>query len=495
MSNALKKGLNGVASDSIILIIVRIVTMVLGMVVAKIMAVNFSPTQNGTYNQANLIQNTVTSLTILGLVDAVNFYYNRGYSLEKTKNYVATIFNIQYLIGIISAVLIIAVQTPLVVFYGHNNEELRGVLYFSAFLPLLANLTSMITTLFIAIGKAKGIAIRNFFVSLFQLLAVWLACRIFKDVKIVFIAYVISYVVQLVYFYWIFKKNAFLIKVTDGRMKYVKSILKFSIPIGIAVLVNALSRDMDKYVVNFYAQNEEVIGMYGFASKVLPFDVIAASFMTVMVPILTRSIAKEDYGNATNYFKMYLRVGIIFTWLIIAGFFVCSREFYLTLYDEKYIDGLNIFIIYLVVDVFRFANATIVLSASGKTAKLMIYSIGSLAINFALNIIFYKLFGLIGPALATLVITLVLYIVLLFEASRLLKTSVIRMFEWKEIIIILLTLCVACGIELGVKLLFRNVITNPFLLLLCCYGIYAVIIFLLNYKRAFRLLKNLNQIR
>ncbi len=68
----------------------------------------------------------------------------------------------------------------------------------------------------------------------------------------------------------------------------------------------------------------------------------------------------------------------------------------LFLYDAKYLAGLPVFIIYLVVDMIRFANVTTILSGAGKTKILMGISVTTMVLNAILNVIGYKLFGLVG---------------------------------------------------------------------------------------------------
>ena len=59
------KAMNGAAVDSIILTFIQVVTTAVGLVVSKILSVNFSLTEYGTYSQVMLITATASSLTIL----------------------------------------------------------------------------------------------------------------------------------------------------------------------------------------------------------------------------------------------------------------------------------------------------------------------------------------------------------------------------------------------------------------------------------------------
>ena len=76
----------------------------------------------------------------------------------------------------------------------------------------------------------------------------------------------------------------------------------------------------------------------------------------------------------------------------------------------------------------KFANMSIVLSASGKTKTLMICSLVSLVANAGCNVLFYHIFGFIGPAIATVFVTVILTAVLAEMSAKSLETSV-----WPEL--------------------------------------------------------------
>ena len=68
---------SGAATSSILLMSVQIVTTILGLIITKLLSVNFSLKEYGTYSQALLVTTTVTSISILGLTNATNYFYNR----------------------------------------------------------------------------------------------------------------------------------------------------------------------------------------------------------------------------------------------------------------------------------------------------------------------------------------------------------------------------------------------------------------------------------
>lgn len=103
------------------------------------------------------------------------------------------------------------------------------------------------------------------------------------------------------------------------------------------------------------------------------------------------------------------------------------------LYDEKYLEGLPVFVLYLVVDMIRFANVTTILSGAGKTKILMTISIITLICNSILNVLGYKMMGMIGPAFVTLLLTIFMTFALLYFGAKEIHTKIEKLFDFKEI--------------------------------------------------------------
>ena len=265
---------NGAATNSILLMSVQIITTVLGLIVTKLLSVNFSLQEYGTYSQALLVTTTATSLSILGLTNATNYFYNRTEDEKEKKRYIATIFSIQYIVGICVAIGILLFRSQISGYFA--NDRLRFFLIIVALTPIMTNLIAMYQTLFVSIGEAKKIAARNFVVSVIRLMAVVIACYVVNNIIVVLVAVLIMDIAQVIYFAFMFRKDKYPIQVKDTDVSLVKEILVFSIPMAIYVLSNSLSRDIDKYVISAFG-NTEILAVYSNAAKILPFDLLTAS--------------------------------------------------------------------------------------------------------------------------------------------------------------------------------------------------------------------------
>lgn len=480
---------NGVATNSVLLTFVQVITTLLGLIVTKLLSVNFSLEEYGTYSQALLITTTVTSISILGLTNATNYFYNRTSDEAEQEIYLSTIFTIQYIVGTVCGFLMIVLRGGIAQYFA--NDRLKNILIIVAFTPFLTNLIQMYQTLFVSIGKAKVIAVRNLFVSLIRLIAVVIACYILNDIITVLVVIMGLDIIQVAYFTILFSKYKYPIRVKNANRYLVSEILHFSIPMAIYVLTNSLSRDIDKYVVSAFS-NTETLAIYTNAAKVLPFDMLTASLITVLVPIITRFINSKKHVEAQEVFKLYLRVGYILTCTFVGGAIAVAEQLMLFLYDQKYLVGLPIFIIYLFIDMIRFANVTTILSGAGKTKILMTISVSMLCANAFFNVIAFKAIGLIGPAIVTLILTMLMTLMLLHFGAKEISCTIISLFDFKEIGIIAVEI-IAVGMgahylsNILLKLGAPNVIN-----IIVSYGSYIIIMCGMNIKRIIGCLKALN---
>lgn len=487
-----KTRLRGAAIDSVFLTFARFVTALSGIVIAKLLSTQFTLQEYGTYSQANLIITTVTAITILGLTDATNYFYNTAPDEETKTKYVATIFGMQYIIGILAAIVIMVVQVPIVQYF--KNDDLKKIIMFVAWMPVFENILPMLQVLFVSVGQAKLIAFRNFWVSCARLAVVAVACFITKKVRTIFAVLLVLDILQVIIFKKQLSDRGYGVDLKKFSAKLAPEILKFCIPMAVFVLVNSLNRDIDKYVIAFFTDTE-TLGIYSNAARLLPFDMITASFITVLAPIFTRQVKAEDNSKALDTLKIFIRVCYFATWIFVVGAIVNARELMLFLYDEKYLSGLSVFVLYLFVDLIRLMGTTQVIVAKGKTTFLMLLSTVTLGVNFVLNICAFKMFGIIGPAIITLMVTIVYTIVILYFSAASLQGTFSQLFDMKELLLFsaeLGGLAIICYIlkeslyKLGATFVVALIVT---------YGTFCLVALLLNYRKILDLLRTVNKLR
>ena len=456
----------------------------------RLLSKHFSVFDYGTYSQILLLTTTISSLTILGMMDGINFFFCKEKNEIKRNTYVSTIFALQCIISAIVSIGILVCTVPISKYF--DNSSLKSLMIYAALLPILQNMISLLQIMFLAIGKAKQIAIRNLIVSLLKFSTIFIACYVFDNIAVMLFAQVITDFLQVVYFITVLRKNNCYINVFKYDLKIVKEILKYCIPMAMFTVIKSLNRDCNKYIISAFTDTE-TLAIYTNASKLLPFDIIMTSFCTVLLPYITRYISQKNYNLTQKLYRAFLEVSYISTTILAAGAICVAPELMKFLYTEKYLSGIYIFIIYILVDIFSVLNITLILSAAGKTKKIMFVSLGVFGLNIALNFAFFFMFGIIGPALATLIVTIVQGVIILSLASKIIGVTKFKMFDFKYLIVFLIELG-AFGILMYA---LRNILVKynvPYMVvLISVYGLFCLILGLLNYKRIFKNLHTINE--
>lgn len=487
----MKRIKGGAAIDSILLTGVRVFTAAVSMVVAKMLAVSFSVEEYGIYSEVMLIVTTGTSVTILGLTDAINYFFNKEHDFNKKSKYVATIFSIQFIVGGIFAVSLFVFRHGIAAYFGDNS--VISFLPYIAFMPLLNNLMNMLQVLFISGGRAKAIAVRNLVLSLTKIIYVTVVCFMVKDIKYILICLMIVDLLTVIYMWIYVKREIIPFMLRNANYSLSSSILSYSVPMAGFILTNALARNMDKFVVAKMA-NTATLAVYSIASKELPFDMLTAALVTVLIPYITQYIAQYDYDAAERTFSQYIKLCYLITWPIAFGAIINSSDLMVILYDKKYIVGLSIFILYILVDMIRFANVSIVFSAKAKTKELLIYSCSSLIANLILNIILFKIIGVAGPAISTVVVMFSINTLMLTRSSKLIESKLSKVLDLKRMTIVI---CECIAIGLVVLILNRLILWRLPLLIRFCVGYLGFIfpVFLMNYSEIVNSLRVINQLK
>lgn len=408
----LKDRASGAAVDSLILSFVKIVTTASGIVCTMILSRTLSLVEYGTYSQGNLVISLVSSMTVLGLTDASNFFFNRP---EFGRPYISNILYIEVVIGSIAAIAIVVFKEQVGAYF--SNDAVASLAVFLALRPLLSNALATLQVVIISLGKSKMLAARNLVVSIIKVIVVCFVGFIYKNLAIIFFAYLLIDALNVLWFFIIYVRDVGRPRIGDFDATAIRTILRFSLPLAVSVFVSAYSRQMSNLIVGAFKSTEEY-AIFSNCSAQLPLDFISASFMTVLMPILTRSIAERNEEDARGVYSDYLQIGYMLVWPFAACLAVVSPECVALLYGEKYITGVPIFTIYLLTYATTFFSSTLVLTAGGRTRAVMGVAILSLVANGAFCYLACRFAGIFGVAVASVAVNFVTAIVILRASCR-----------------------------------------------------------------------------
>ena len=483
---------NRILGDSIALAAVKVFTMATSIVSTMILSRALPLTEYGTYSTGNLIYNTATLLSAFGLIDAVNFYYN-GKKTDEKNQYINTVFLLFLICGGVAGIIIFSGRNLLIEYF--HNPALGGIYAYIAFRPLTSNVGQGLQNLQVSIGKARLCALRNAIFSSVKVIAVIITACTTKDIRIVFFSLFVVEAVSDVFFYQVLKKNGVLIKPFHADFSKLKEILIFCIPIGIYIQTNSLSRDLDKYVIGFFESTDR-LAIYTNCSTKLPFDVISGPLLTLLIPLLTTCIKKDDYVNGAKLFKCYMKIGYIFTFAFGIGCIFVAPQAVEFLYGTQYVEGTTLFIIYIIVDMISFISFSLVLAAKGKTKELMKVSCVALVANAAINLIMYRLLGFIGPALATVIVTFGVNTCLLSKSAKILHETMISLIDWKHVGLYAIESFFLCIVTTIIRNFMQTANMHYLVILIVSGGFFVCAILALNFgeiKKCFSVLNEINK--
>ena len=481
----------GVSTDAVLLMFIKLVTMALGLVVTRLLSEYLQVYDYGTYSQVLLVINTVATLTILGMMDGVNYFYCGEKDTDKRERCVSTIFALQCVVSTAAGIVVLCLTKPLCAYF--DNPDVAELLIFAAVLPLLQNLLGMFQVLLVSVGKARMLAVRNLVVSLARLAAVIVVVQLVHNVAVVFAATLMLDLCQIVLFVWILRKNRCVIRLRDVDFRLFKIIFSYCAPMAVFTMVSALNRDLDKYLIA-WVTDTQTLAVYTNASKKLPFDIVVSSFSTVLIPQMTQRISRREYEGAVQLYRSFLEIGYISTAVLCCTALTVAPQLMQLLYSEKYLAGLPVFCIYILVDMLLFTNITLVLSAAGKTRMLMAFGVGTLTANAGLNVLLYVWLGVTGPAVATLLVTAASGMILVVLGAKQLKTKPQALFDWRFLLHFAAEVAGLVAVFSCIRIWLTGYIQNYVWLLLIVGGGCGVCMLLLSGKRLLKAMKQINRI-
>ena len=468
----------------------RLATTLIGIITTSILSHGLSLSDYGVYSQGNLVVSVLTSISILGFSDGTNYFYNKRVSEDKKIQYINSLFSTQLIIGLVLAAAVIIFQDS--IFFYFKSDAIQPFLIYICLRPMLNNFLPMLQVLYVSNGKAKIIAVRNFLISVVKVVGVIITVYVTRDLATIFTIIFLMDLISVVYFWIDFGRYDFLIKPWKLSIPLLREIFSFCLPMGVYVMLNSLCRECDKLVISRLGNSEE-LAIYSNSALPLPVDLIVSSVLTILIPVITRLYNAGNYQGASGAFKSYLSIGYLSTFILGGACILLSKELILFLYGDKYLDGLPVFVIYLFVDILKFANVSLIMSISGKSKVLVKLSLALLCSNIVLNVVGYYIMGMVGPAISTLIVTLFSVVFLLVYGAKELHTAILKLFDLRIFFIFVFKM----ALVFALCVIFKSVLSIfslPNFAVICSLGvIFISISFFANRKHILKTFFSINR--
>ena len=424
----MKNSQTTVGKQAVYLTASQALTLVISMATGMLLARFRTKEEYGTYSSIMLVINLFSTIIMLGLPNSINYFLGRADDENNRKQFLSAYYTLCSVLSIILGIVFLAIM-PLIEGYFHNNS-LHTFNYYFLLYPWAIIISSSISNVLVVYNKTNHLVIYKVVYStaflLVILIAEWLGygfqtyMKLYIASECFFALFVLLYVTKIA-----------------GRLKfffdikYFKTIFVFCIPLGLSTMVGTINGEIDKLLIGHLLDTEQ-LAVYTNAAKELPLAFVAASITAVLMPRMARMIKNGTIEKAVTLWKHSIIVAIYVIGFIVAGVVAYAEDVFTFLYSDKYIEGVNIFRVYTLTLLLRCTYFGIVLNSSGNTKKILKCSILSLVINAVLNPLFYYVFGVIGPAIATVVSISILQYIQLIMTARTFEIRMSQLFPWQK---------------------------------------------------------------
>ena len=403
-----------------------LITMATSMLLSRFRSLE----EYGTYSELSLVLNILTTLCMLGIPNAINFFFPRTEDVDERRDFLQTFFSLNTLLSVFAG-FVMVVSIPVMVLY-FNNNEIYGFYYFAVLMPWAKITIQERGNLFVASCKTKTLiehTIANSIALLGIIVLTQLLNQNFQFYMILYVS-VELFFAGCVYFqaYKIAGKFTFRINWT-----LCKSILVFSVPVGVSDMVNTISREVDKLMIGGFLDTES-LAIYTNSAREIALTVISTSFIAVLMPKLSKLIKERKVKDAVDIWKSTTSFTYIFMCFGVAALVVFAPQIITILYSEKYLLGTGVFRIYSLILLWRTAYFGTMLSLYGETKKILYCSIASMLINVVLNYILYVTIGFCGPAWSTFISIGIVNLFQLKLSSKITGIPVSKLFPWMDLL-------------------------------------------------------------
>ena len=436
-------------SDALQLTMSKMVVLVISMASGMLLSRFRSFEEYGTYSQITMVVTMATTIVMMGLPNSLNYFLAKADSDGERRHFLSVYYSMSTVLSLLVGVILVCI-TPLLTAY-FKNPLIKNFIYFLALFPWTKIICSSVENVLVVYRKTGFIAVYRIANSIILLGIIVLVQLMNWSFSVYMLLYLLVEAIFALWVYLIAYRNAGSIGVCfDFRL--IKTILTFSIPLGLASMVGTLNVELDKFVIGGMMDTER-LAIYTNASKEMPVTIIATSITAVLMPQMVRLMKDGKKTDAVKLWGNATALSFTIICFIAFALFVFAPEVMTVLYSEKYASGASVFRVYSLVLLLRCTYFGMILNTTGHTKFIFYSSLGSLALNLVLNYLFYYLFGFIGPAVASLISQLLIDFLQLLWSSRLLKIRFYGIFPWRRLAAVLLINIVAAAVFMLLKLL------------------------------------------
>lgn len=394
-----------------------VVKSILGIVLARIL----SQDDYGSYRQLFLIYTTLSTVLLMGLPPSMMYFIPKLKSIRNQREFIARSVDI---VTVLALVMLIGVYISRdVISQGFNNPKLANLLVYFAFYPVFMLVNQIFSSIMMGLKRPLEVVKFSCVTIVSDLIVVLGLALLTRDLKLIVIALVASAFIQ-----WLYVR----IKLRQVSIAYSFTLLAYreqlvyALPLGFASIVGILAVQLDKFVISGYFSPAQY-AVFSVGAAELPFiGILVNSVNSVILPTLS---ASSDKDEIYSLYSGSVRKNALLIFPTATLFFVIAVDLMSFLYSFRYASAATYFRIYLVTLLMRVGTYGVIFQATNQTKFIMQNAVFTLVANLGLNFILVNSpLKMMGPAIATVIVTYAAAALYLWQIKTKLKFNLRAMF-------------------------------------------------------------------
>ena len=413
-----EKELEKIAQGSGIILLGMILSKIFNYLYRLIVARYLGPDSYGLLNLGFAVFGFFSAISLLGFPSAVlRFvsFYNGKNDSERIKGTVISCLKITLPLSLISMVIMYLFADYIAVNIFHNPSLSSIIRIFSFLVPIMV-IISNFENMTQAFQKVKyNIFIRNVSESGIQFLITLILFLLGFGLIGAVYGYLFALLSSALIFIYLVQKKVF--PIIGKKIKAItnyKEIILYTWPLTFVSIIGMIQSWGDNIFIGVFKTASDV-GLYNAALPMANLLLIAPTTITFLfIPIITGLYAKnqkegmEEIYKTTSKWIFFLNLPV----LIILTLF--SKQVLLVLFGQLYVSG---YLVLIVLSLGFFIYSLLqqpsgVLQSIKKTKFLLVNSALVTAIHVILNIMLIPRFGIMGAAIATVILFVLWYTIL-----------------------------------------------------------------------------------
>lgn len=387
----------------------------------------------GLYSQFYLIFGFLLSILGMGIPSSLYFFYPKSSDQEKNSLVWGT-----YLMLIIVGMIGCGVfMIPQVSHYIINNESLEHYVLLISACVFLAMPSLMVDPLSV-VRKDKLLAVFYHPLEIVcKIILVVVFALLFNSLTAIFHGVLI---LQFILFLLTFVYLIYHFRFSVGGISFdlLKKQIAYSLPFGIAVIMNTFAGRFDKLISISYLTAEEYatysIAFFGVPGIMQIYD----SLCQVNVTNMAKLYKENNMGGVLLEYKSFVVKTLSFSLPVIFIAFVYSPQIIELLFSSKYLDSVPFFRIYILTFILGMFGSGTILRAINRTKLSMKAYLISVLITIPLTIILVKYYGIWGAICAAVISTIIPKLIQIAFEIRCVNSSISEYFPWMTMMRLLL---------------------------------------------------------